>query len=251
MTLTPELKKQIDDYFESLTPEELDEKLTMLGIEDETDDDRKFKALSEHIITTFAYGSEVYGTVTPHSDIDTVVIVDDEIDLSDSTNGIWEYKKDKEDYQFINESRLIEMVKAHHIVALEMLSLPEDKIFYGSVEKYRQYFHLDNWKLRQVISSIASNAWAKAHKKMTVEKDYDLYRGQKSLFHSLRVFVFGIQIARDGKITDYSAANKYWDEIYAMGECGWETYKEKYRSVSNALRTEFIKYCPKPLENNK
>ena len=81
---------------------------------------------------------------------------------------------------------------------------------------------------------------------MTIEKDFDLYRGQKSLFHSLRIMMFGIQIARDGRITDYHEANHLWDEIYKMGNCGWPVYVEKYKELSNKLHSDFVALCPKP-----
>ena len=143
------------------------------------------------------------------------------------------------------------MVTEHHIVALEMFWLPSDLIIKGDVKRYEPYFKLDKWKLRQVVSSIASNAFAKAHKKMTVEKDYDLYRGQKSLFHSIRVMVFGIQIAKFGKIVDYQEANQYWTMIYAMKDSPWEVYKETFKPIINQIRSELVVLCPKPEEFHK
>ena len=215
----------------------------------------------EHTLLVFDYGSVVYGTLTEFSDHDVVAIVDDEIDLSEYTNGIFEYHWDEhplcpdslknQDWQFINERRWIEMIKAHHIVWLECYSLPKEHILKGNPDDYMKYFTLDKWTLRQVISQIASNAWAKAGKKMTVEKDFDLYRGQKSLFHSLRIMMFGIQIARDGRITDYKEANYLWDEIYKMGNCGWPVYAEKYKALSNKLHSDFVALCPKPDEYKK
>ena len=46
-----------------------------------------------------------------------------------------------------------------------------EQIIKGNPADYEKYFTLDLWTLRQVISAIANNARAKAHKKMTVEKD--------------------------------------------------------------------------------
>lgn len=249
MKLTPQLKMQIDNYFANISAEELYKVLTeKYNLKDLTENDERFTKLMQNVVTMFLYGSTVYGTLTDCSDTDIVVIVNDEIDLSEFTNGIWEYHVDNNDYQFINESRFIEMVKAHHIIALEMFSLPQSCILKGDVNKYKQYFTLDKWKMRQVISGIASNAYAKAHKKMTVEKDYDLYRGQKSLFHSVRVMIFGIQIAKYGKIVDYTEANKYWEMIKSLGECGWDKYKELFKPIINSIRSEFVALCPKPEE---
>lgn len=249
MELTKELKNQIDSYFLNVSAEELYKTLTeKYNLKDLTENDERFAKLMQNVVTMFYYGSTVYGTLTDSSDTDIVVIVNDDINLSEFTNGIWEYHLDNIDYQFINKSRFIEMVKAHHIIALEMFSLPESCILKGSVKEYKRYFTLDKWKLRQVISGIASNAYAKAHKKMTVEKDYDLYRGQKSLFHSVRVMIFGIQIAKYGEIVDYTEANKYWNMIKSMGECGWDKYKELFKPIINSIRSELVVLCPKPEE---
>lgn len=248
----PKLKKIIiDSLFGKTESEEKEKTLMNINLTDLIDTDELFKELMEHVITMFYYGSRVYGTMTDKSDVDIVAIVDDEIDLSGYVNGIAEFKMDANDYQFINESTFINMVTEHHIVALEMFWLPSDLIIKGDVKRYEPYFKLDKWKLRQVVSSIASNAFAKAHKKMTVEKDYDLYRGQKSLFHSIRVMVFGIQIAKFGKIVDYQEANQYWTMIYAMKDSPWEVYKETFKPIINQIRSELVVLCPKPEEFHK
>ena len=210
--------------------------------------------LKQHIICSFPYGSVTYGIKpTQFSDVDIVAIVDDSLDFSDYYNEIYEDEVTengvKIDTQYIRESTFIEMVKNHHIIGLESMWLPKELIN-GNYDYYK-YFTLDKWKLRITISSIASNAWAKCHKKLTVEKDYDFYRGLKSLFHCLRVIVFGIQIAKYGKIVDYTAANHYWEDLWdkdIVPSHKWEDYKAKYQSEMNKLRSGFVALCPKPID---
>lgn len=211
------------------------------------------KDLSKHIICSFPYGSATYGIKpTEFSDVDIVAIVDDSVDFSAYYNEIYEEKISRDgieiDTQYIKESNFIKMVKNHHIIALESMWLPKEMI-YGEY-KYAQYFDLDLWKLRQTISSIVSNAWAKCHKKLTVEKDYDFYRGLKSLFHCLRLLDFGIQIATEGKIVNYASANHYWIDLWdndVVPSHKWEDYKAKYQPELNRLKSEFVKLCPKPI----
>ena len=125
--------------------------------------------LQSHIICSFPYGSTVYGIKpTEHSDVDIVTIVDDSVDFSMYTNEIYEEKHTNAngteiDTQYIKECNFIEMVKNHHIIALESMWLPRDLI--NGTYDYEKYFEFDKWKLRQTISSIVSNAWAKCHKK--------------------------------------------------------------------------------------
>jgi hypothetical protein len=82
-------------------------------------------------------------------------------------------------------------------------------------------------------------------KKLTVEKDYSPYIAKKSLFHSLRILIEGIQIAKYQKIIDYSQANYLWEEIVNNKVNDWSYYKEKYQPLYNKLNSEFRIYAPK------
>lgn len=204
--------------------------------------------LMQHLLLEFEYGSVVYGTLTEQSDRDIICIVTADCDLSDATNGIWEYRDGQTDYQFINETTWIDIIRNHGIQWLECYSLPEKHVLFGSPRDWDKYFTLDKWRIRQVMGQIASNAWAKAHKKMTVEKDYDLYRGQKSLFHAIRILKFARQYGEYGRIVDFHEVTPFWTGIYTMGACGWDVYKELWQPVYKQAHSEMVKVCPKPPE---
>ena len=109
--------------------------------------------------------------------------------------------------------------------------------------------NIDKWQLRQSISALINNSWAKCHKKLSVKSDYNKYIAQKSLFHVIRIIMYGIQIGKYGKITDYQCANNYYNEIMNIKKEGdelWKFYKEKYQSIRNELLSQFREYCPKP-----
>lgn len=203
--------------------------------------------IREHYILSFDHGSYVYGTNSENSDRDTIVIVDDNIDLSDSVNGILEIEQKPYDFQIINEYTFIKMIYDHHIIAVESMFMQCEH--YSDYElfkkKYSPCFILDKWKLRQVVSAIVGNSYAKCHKKLVVKEDYDLYRAQKSIFHCIRLYMFAIQLAATGKIYDYSESNEYWYEIKTLGS-DWIGYKSKYKPLLNKLRSTLVTYCPKP-----
>lgn len=208
----------------------------------------RFEYLMKHTILSFYHGSVVYNTTTPYSDIDIVCIVNNDYDdFINDYNHIFQYKEGNKEYQFFNEEKWLRMIQEHHIIALEGLSLPDNFIIKGDIVKYRKFFSLDKWKLRQTISAIAENAYAKCHKKLTVEKDFDLYRAKKSIFHSLRVLNFGKQIAEHGRIVDYQSINYLWKIIFEMETDKWEDYKTKFKPLLNNMRSEFVKLCPKPI----
>ena len=217
-------------------------------------------------------GSVVYGTLTMNSDRDLLAIVPDEYKSITETgaNNIVEYQTTSaidgcttEDYQFICESDFQKLIDDCTVLAIETICTPMDHVMYANFEKMKvkppivgengfRMFDFDPWKVRQQFSGTASNSWAKAHKKMTVEKDFDLYRGQKSLFHSLRILMFANQICERGYIYDYQEGRDLWYEIYGSSENEpWDFYKEKYRPMYNKLRSRLAILAPKPVDGTK
>ena len=216
-------------------------------------------------------GSVVYKTLTMYSDRDILAVVPDEFKPITETgeNGIVEYVAPnpdgahKDDYQFVCESDFQKMIDDCTVLAIETICTPIDHVLYSNTEKQKfkvsiyewntfKMFNFDKWKVRQQFSGTASNSWAKAHKKMTVEKDLDMYRGQKSLFHSLRILMFANQICRFGYITNFQEARDLWYEIYdPLNEKTWDDYKAKYKPLYNKLRSELAILSPKPVENQQ
>lgn len=225
----------------------------------------------------YCRGSKLYGTFKEGvSDEDYLYVVPDEYGdfLSQFPKGIGQYTKVKTnraycvmdidgdwryegdlpdiecDVEFVTETAFLQMIDDNDIVALEAIFAPYG-YWFGLTNKHSEYserFSLNCWKLRQNVSSICSNSWVKCKKKLTVEKDYNLRIGQKSLFHSLRIYMFGIQIAEHGKITDYMCAKDLWKEIEGVENPVWDTYKEMYQTLFNGYRSKLVELCPKPEE---
>jgi predicted nucleotidyltransferase len=186
-------------------------------------------------VSIYQYGSHVYGTAGPQSDFDIIMVSP----MEESYNQFH--------WQNLNctvfsikefEQRLIE----HDITMLECMFLPCEFI----VKDKRQYnFEISKYVLRHSVSKKASNSFVKAKKKLTVEKSFNPYVAKKSLFHSLRIPIFGKQLAEFGKIVDYSAANHYWPQIRDCGHEDWSYYKKKYQPVFNNLMSDFRRVAPK------
>ena len=210
-------------------------------------------------------GSVVYGTVTTNSDRDILVIVPDEYKpiTEKGENGIIEYVSGNDDYEFVCESDFQRMIDDCTVLAIETICTPWDNVLHTNTEKQKikapicewdgfRVLNFDKWKVRQQFSGTASNSWAKAHKKMTVEKDLDMYRGQKSLFHSLRILMFANQICSSGRITNFQEARDLWYEIYdPLNGTTWDEYKAKYKPLYNQLRSRLAALAPKPVENQQ
>lgn len=209
-----------------------------------------FKNFLDHTILSFYHGSDVYGTKTELSDKDIFCVVS--AGREAGLDYIWDYRDEENniDYQFIGENVFKKMCKELHIIALEGVFLTDDMIIKGDMSEYKNIVlrNFDKWKLRQTISSICNNSWAKAHKKMTIEKDYDLYKAKKSLFHCLRLFDFGKQIAENKSIVNYHSCVDLWKEIYEDESTDWEHYKKKYKPIYNRMRSAMVALCPMPEE---
>ena len=189
--------------------------------------------LRDQDLLLIPYGSRVYKTHKESSDYDYLAIVP--ANRKASTGE--EYRRGDINIHIFNKADFQKQLDLHKIHTLEAYFLP-DGICKGSFN-----FTLDKVKLRHELSQKSSHSFVKAKKKIEVEKDY--YIGWKSLFHSLRILNFGIQIGETGAIQDSSAANNYWVEIQQAQQYNWDYFKEKYQPIYNQLATEFRKLCPK------
>lgn len=186
-----------------------------------------------NILNKYMYGSKVYGC-NPNGDDDYIVIVEGE-------NINEQFVSNEYDATIYSVDVFEQMVKMHDISVLECIFLPKDKIIKETIEFQ---FELNLNLLRRNIAAKASNSFVKCKKKLESGIEKEIYIGKKSLFHSLRMPMFGIQIAKYGKIIDYTEANKFWKDIVENEINDWEYYKEKYRPISNQILSEFRKLAP-------
>lgn len=184
--------------------------------------------IDEDIVKVYKYGSLVYGCTNSKSDLDYIVIVSSE-------NPKLYYSVNEEDanYTICSEQRFIERIKEHHISALECIFQNPTK------DTYIKHFNLNLETLRREISAVTSNSFVKCKKKLAISEDYI---GKKSMFHSLRILMFGIQIAKFGKIVDYGEANSLLPVIMNMNT--WEEIKEYCQPIYNKYKSEFKKLAP-------
>jgi len=184
------------------------------------------------ILNKYIFGSHVYGTANVNSDIDYIIVVD-------GYNGIIEQTKD---YQLYDIKSFQDKLNKHSIEALECLFAPKQFVIQQDMEFD---FTLDLWELRKSICAIAHNSFDKARKKLIIEKDFNPYVAKKSLFHSFRIIMFGIQIAKYGKIINFSEANDIYKQIFDIKSNDWEIFKDKFKPPLNDLLTEFRIHAPK------
>ncbi|MNJ90168.1 hypothetical protein D3C87_77620 [compost metagenome] len=186
------------------------------------------------VLNIYLYGSKVYGC-NPTGDNDYIVVVEGQ-------NIEEQLISNDDDFTLYSKDVFQQKIDSHDISILECIFLPKDKILQ---EKHKFSFELNLENLRKEASSKSSNSFVKCKKKLMSNEERDIYIGKKSLFHSLRIIMFAIQIAKFQKIIDYAEANDYWEEIVYNEINDWDFYKKKYQPILNSLTTEFRKLAPK------
>jgi predicted nucleotidyltransferase len=198
----------------------------------------------DKVINVYFYGSHVYKTDTKNSDFDYIIIYVQDIDVSDTL--IADMSGNILNATLISPTHFQKMIDSHRIDAIECLFVSED----WKYETIKFDFVLDLVQLRKSISAVCSNSWVKCKKKIKIGEDYI---GKKSLFHSLRIADYGIQIAKYSKIisfdkpdskllSQYSSYKDLLDEI--LGYTEWNDLKNKYQELANNLRSEFRIVAP-------
>lgn len=182
----------------------------------------------KNVAAAFPYGSRVYGTFRLGSDYDFIVV-------TKKPNPTPQFSDRLININFYTDDEHQQRINDHEISALECIFLNEP--IYVS-KRYK--FTLDLKKLRHSLSAKSSNSFVKAKKKLTIEKDYDLDLGRKSLFHAFRIIDFGIQIAKTKQINNYRSCNALFNEI--MGYNDWndlfEVFKPRYNKICSEFRIE-------------
>jgi predicted nucleotidyltransferase len=177
------------------------------------------------IQNVYIFGSQVYSTASEISDYDILIIAKTPYEEK-------ELVIDNCNIHILTLDRFLEGLKQHHIGRLECLM---------SAQKWRLKEEINipiiikESGLRHSISHTVSNSWIKSKKKL---EQGDYYLGIKSLFHSLRIAMFGLQIINHGKIVDFKCANYIWEELKSK-TWNWEELNETFRPLRNKIMTDF------------
>ena len=180
----------------------------------------------------YVFGSRVYGTSGYSSDWDFIMIANNAVSNQEIRSGDF-------NIHVIVPDEFEKMLKAHHPGAIECFYAPQE---FRLLETITFNFKISIPSLRHSFSHVSSNSWVKCKKKL---EQNDYYIGVKSLFHSLRIPMFGIQIAKEGYISDFSCANKIYDIIFSRNDWPWEELDEKFRPLKNQILTDFRKVTQK------
>ncbi len=190
-------------------------------------------SLLDRALNVYHYGSFVYGTfIDGKSDYDYIVVVPNTMSEYDEQ----QFEFENSQYTIHSERNWQEMLDRCDVDALECYFLPKQFV----VKETKKFIaDITRDKVRASFSHVASNSFVKCKKKLEVLESYAPETAKKSLWHSIRIIGFGIQILTLGQIVDYGESNKYYKDIVQCENNQWEYYKEKYKPKYNAMKTAF------------
>ena len=209
----------------------------------------QFKLSPSYILGIYKWGSSLYGTLNENSDLDYVIVLDDNSKIwNDLENEHYQYESENLDLHLISESYYKILLNKCDLMAMECYfqENPVKKIDLNIDFKLKQ--------LRHSISSTSSNSYVKSKKKLTIEENNEInkYIGVKSLFHSIRIIQLGIGISKTitkekEHIFNFDS-NVLFNEILEFSEninYKWDFIHKKYKPIFNKYSTEFKKLAPK------
>lgn len=209
---------------------------------------------SSNIISVYLYGSLVYGTANAGSDYDFIAIVKDKHDIRLNSDvikiakenlGIELKKSIQADVHVYTEEEFLTALNGMEISFLECVN--GASATFGKTLVYGKSYPMPKINLallRESLSKKASNSWVKSKKKLQpLSPDYAPKIGKKSAWHSLRIIMYGIQLATHGRIENVSVANGIFSGIMSCND--WAEIDSKFRQTYNNLSTEFRKVAPK------
>lgn len=174
----------------------------------------------------FGFGSRVYETASYDSDWDWIVIANTSITNQEIRSGDF-------NIHVMTQDGFMNCLKEHKTSQVEAFMAPME---FRLLEDIDIDWGLNIPSLRHSFSHTSSNSWVKAKKKM-MQGDY--YIGVKSLFHSLRIPLFGIQIANSGYITDFTEANWIYNKIFSIPKWKWNDLDSEFRDLRNKISSDF------------
>jgi hypothetical protein len=182
------------------------------------------------ILNIYLFGSRVYRNSNLDSDWDIIII-------ANTSYPEKEIISDKFNIHIMTVDRFSDGLDYHNIRNIECVLAPA----WAKLQELH-LFNLDIKlnKLRHSISHSNSNSWVKCKKKLS-QGDY--YIGIKSIWHSMRIAMFGTQLATYGNITDWECANDIWAELNSK-KWSWEELDQRFRKFNNGILSEFRLKAP-------
>lgn len=178
-------------------------------------------------------GSRVYGTAGPTSDDDFLVVL--------AKPG------QKQDLAFAPGVNIVmhglitfqQALDDQSVFALEGHFVPREHCLVAAKPPFK--YTLDRKKLAVSAMEKSLADWQKGRKKFLEEPG----PSRKKIFHSLRVPAFALQIAKTGKLTDFSVANAWFEDLMTGPDEDLAWYDDQFGKIRESLCAELAQLAGK------
>jgi hypothetical protein len=204
----------------------------------------ELKLQKSDLVKVFVYGSRLYGVNNKDSDYDVCVIVKGFhgplLNKKSPEGGIYEnlvtFEELKMDVSIYELSFWQYKMNQNIVDAIGYLTIPEDSLWFSSGENFS--FTVNFMKLKHQV-----DVFKGVHEDIAfgLLKKKNFSKARKILIHCIRCMKFGIQIAKDGFISDFKAANHQFYEIQKL-EDNVESIKTWFYDQMYPLDVLFRKY---------
>lgn len=189
--------------------------------------------LPHKVRAIFLYGSRVYGSAKEDSDYDIIYVSSHLLAHEEkrvTVNGA------RLNIHIITPDKFKADLKNHDIMNLECFYAPD----FGQILTKETFdFQLNKKRLIKNNLAQSRHAWANGKKKII---DFDIHKGMKSVFHSIRMLMFANQILENDKIVDFGVANELYVEMSECDEYSWDAIRDKYLPLKKEWEDKLLAY---------
>lgn len=209
----------------------------------------KYLLDNQEVLFLYQFGSSVYGNHSPEDTDYIVVTTNDFIIPKEYRKYKYQIRRAKDkfllhnlkfegsDFVFYKLWEWMDMGVVNAIENYECASLSRKFIL---KEFVKIPITFDPLLLRQEVLNTYAGSISRA---MMLHHKGDTYGERKSLWHALRVIIFGLQILENKRIINYKAANKYYDSVMSGKNMNsvLQEYLDEFKSKTEGVWKKFQK----------
>mmetsp|Transcript_71897 Transcript_71897/g.166391 ORF Transcript_71897/g.166391 Transcript_71897/m.166391 type:complete len:214 (+) Transcript_71897:61-702(+) len=188
------------------------------------------------VLSVYLLGSRLWGTAAQHSDWDVLIVTRKESEVHElNGQGV--------DAVIMGPETFIKRLGEHRFKELCTLWLPAECRLLEEFSPARR-FELQPQVLYAHIAEESLRDWSRVEKYLRDHRDKEsVRRGKKTALSTLRELLLCLQLVRDGRITDYGAANNIHFELRDLYSVEWESFDIEFGNRYRGLVNELAKVC--------
>ncbi len=195
---------------------------------------KRLKLEDKNVLAVYLLGSRLWGTATHASDYDFLIV---HSSWKGGHSTLHNGEIDASILDFKEFKRRIE--EEHHFLETICMWLPPE---YKWKENFdlKKTFKLQPLFLLNSIEEETQRDWSVAEKFINKGK---LENGKKTIVHAIRLVLVASQIVKEGRVSDYTVAYTYSDQMKRQGAQDFESIRSAFQPAFRSLFGQFKDLC--------